>query len=604
MPITPNNTLPIDTIFASFLLEHGKIENKNLLPILQRVTQDIRAGHSCTLLSIEEETLLKNYPQIIAQNTSDITPLVLHDHKLYMQRYFVYEKMIAQSIQSRIQGCTSPHPIKIDTPPYSQEIDHQKLAIFAGLNHRFSIITGGPGTGKTTTIVSLIHRILQENPQERIVMCAPTGKAQARMKESILEELAKRTDISDDEKTKILPPSMTIHLLLKMKFNSTQFRYNQQNLLPYDTLIIDECSMISLAMMAKLLDAIPLTSRVIFLGDKDQLPSVEAGSILADICDLGLPNCFTENEQIHLKEETHWDVNLIPENPTPLTGSIIELQKNYRFKDDAPIGEGAKRIKILGYDEKQLPQAVKFFESHRYDHFNDELPDFGIYPTHDMEKLLSRILHAPQLKIPYQGKEFVPFSLLGKLKENPTPENLSLAFKLIDSFKILCTTNQGQYGVHAINQWVREALGFRQNENIGAPIMILENDHHANLFNGDIGMIWLKDPHHESSKRAYFTDPQTGKFREYSLSQLPSYQEVFAMTIHKSQGSGFSTVVTLLPPAEQAQNLSRELIYTALTRAKQRFYMTAENQTIYNALRYRTARFSGLASHFKTENNN
>lgn len=585
---------PLSIVFADFMMELTENSSPALRQILINLSEKMIEGHSCLCVDSEMREVLQAYPRLVGSPNSDKTPLILARDYLYTHRYYFYEHCVATEISKRI---AIPFSDSLSIPSLLENslLNYQLLSVFMAMNRSFSIITGGPGTGKTTTVIALISEILRANPDEQIVMCAPTGKAQSRLKDSLRDYVSDpRNSIPDTIRNRMDIEACTIHKLLGTQWGSTQFRYNAENPLPYTTVIVDECSMISLFLMAKLLMAVPPHARLVLLGDRNQLPSVEAGSLFADMCRCGLPNYFSLSFWEALPQSYRDGVSLLSQQNSqyPLSSFITELQINYRSKDAPLISTMAELIRGLESSEiqKSICALTDFIAEHHIEKgVPDLMPAFAIFSEKHTLPLIDTLLNQTifsEEEISYS------FSDLPRLAAHPTLENLDRAFHLIEEFKILCATRNGPYGVENINAYVSKRLGFDTPFAVGTPILITENDAEHGLFNGDVGIIWVQ----ESAPNipvCVFRDSQTQSFRFYPVFQLPSYDLMFAMTIHKSQGSGFTLVAALLPQ-EDSPILSRELVYTALTRAKKYFYFATSMDTLRKAFLRKTERFSGL----------
>ena len=459
----------------------------------------------------------------------DFTPLVLDEHdRLYLRRYWEYEHQLAQAILRRASTSSSAHD--------NREIDLQKMAAARAVTNHFTVITGGPGTGKTRTVTDILA-LLHEQPagdSPRIALAAPTGKAAARLTESVraLNQTLEAT---------------TIHRLLGYLPGSPYFRHNAEHPLSTDVLIIDEASMIDLALMAKLVAAVRPDARLILLGDRDQLASVEAGSVLADICAAA--------------ESAKPDA--------PLYGAVVELKRNYRFAATGGIYRVSTAVNAGDADA-----ALAALEH-----------DAG------RETLWQQLPTAA--KLPAALREHMMAAFRPCLETNePLP-----ALEQLQRFRILCAVHHSPFGVENLNAIAEEILadaglitpahGWYR----GQPITITQNDYNLGLFNGDSGIIL---PDHESCDelRAFFVSAE-GRLRRFLPTRLPKHETAFAMTVHKSQGSEFKKVLLILPEND-APILTRELLYTGLTRAREGVELWASESVLRAAIARRVTRKSGL----------
>ncbi len=423
-----------------------------------------------------------------------------------------------------------------------QEIDQdQKNAAVAAVGKPFSVISGGPGSGKTSTVIRILALLLAKNPDYRIMLAAPTGKAAARMMDSIRQRID-QLDIDVSIKSSIPVEARTIHRLLG--YRQQRFSYNEQQRLPVDCVVIDEASMIDLKLMYQLLTALPDNAQLILLGDRDQLASVAAGNVLGDITGHG-----------------HHPDN----NQAAIASSTSLLRSSYRFGNDSAIGELARLVKLGDADA-----AVTLLRINRA----------GL---HWFEETAEQV-RADALKWIYEAYQ--------PIFDSHSPEQ---ALDAYDKTRVLCATNRGPLGVEALNSKVSNALLIRNHlpESqlfAGLPIMITRNAHELALFNGDTGILWSFD----GDLRACFRGTD-GAIRDLSINRLPQYKPAWASTVHKSQGSEFDSVLMVLPADVRSETLSRELVYTGITRARRQFLLHAPDTVLAQAIVSLTRRHSGLA---------
>ena len=526
--------------------------------------------------------------QIVGQ-PGDYTPLILDKHRLYLYRYFYYEQQLAtkicllsqmpsQSINHRIleESLSRLFPNTLN--------DSQKIATRTAMLHHFCIISGGPGTGKTTTVVKILTGLLEQNPNLNIALAAPTGKAAVRLQEAVTQTLT-HLNCTPAIKAAIPEETYTIHRLLGSRPTSPYFHRHADNILPYDVIIVDEASMIDLALMAKLVQAIPKTARLILLGDKDQLASVEAGTVLGDICEAGIDRGQGSGERGQETREintvsNHYSQTTVKNNPFlhsrlklqrnfSLEKSIVLLEKNYRFGEDSGIRALAQAVK-----EGQGEKALQILQSENY----PDVSWHSINPSNNLPPdLLDQIV--------------VHFSAC---LENESPLEILQQF---DRVKVLSATRHGRYGVIQVNRQIETELSKKGLIQIGVrwyhgrPIMITRNDYRLSLFNGDVGII-LGNIAGYQKLQAFFPSNK-GQFRTLMHYRLPEHETVYAMTIHKSQGSEFDNVLMLLPD-QISPLLTRELIYTAITRARQSVKIWGNESVFLTACSEKISRSSGL----------
>jgi exodeoxyribonuclease V alpha subunit len=544
--------------------------------------------------ALDTETLVKS--QFVSQDAKVLSPLVLSHGKLYLQRYYQYETEIIDGIKRLIEvpGLFDIHALRaqkplIDTLFNDQQSedgpDWQLVATLRTMMTGFMIITGGPGTGKTTTVAKLLALFFATNPGARIALAAPTGKAASRMNESLTSSRKKLTGLSKEihEAFDMINAS-TIHRLLGSRMNSPVFKYNRDNPLDYDMVIIDEASMVDAVLMAKLISAIPSGCRLIFLGDKDQLASVEAGSIFGDLCmTRQMQINFLSKENIgFINELIEYDKSKIPQTNqliTPknlLSENIIELTTSYRFSQEEGIGMFSRAI--LSGNQDQIALAT----------VEDETGLSMIEPVASLENnraFLEEIDH------------FISY-----IEEKDTLQ----ALKKVNDFRVLCALNRGRFGVSFLNEFIQDYLvqkgylntapDFYHNQ----PVLVTRNDYTQGLFNGDVGLIRRDE---EGQLRAFFEsvdEEGNATLRSFIPAYLPEFKTAFAMTIHKSQGSEFKRTAIVLPNEEHLPILTRELLYTAVTRAKEHATIIGKEKVIRAAAGRRVSRASGIRERILT----
>ncbi len=537
-------------------------------------------------------------------------PLVLRGSaeapRLYLRRYWGYEGAVAQQIVART---ATPVPVDAsavrpwldrlfasDTPATATTPDWQKLACALALRGRFSVITGGPGTGKTYTAARLLALLFAVDAQPerlRIALAAPTGKAAARLKQSIdtaLGELRQRvgSTLDLDALTQRMGAARTLHSLLGARPDTRQFRYHAGQPLDIDVLIVDEASMVHLEMMAALLAALPATARVVLLGDKDQLASVEAGAVLGDLCRDAQAGRYSASTAAYALAATG---EAIPPDYLQATGTApalaqhtVMLRQSRRF--GGPIGRLA--LAVNHGDAPAAQQALRE-DSH------GALASYeGVNPVAAVRLALEGRAGAPGGYSAY----------LDCMNQRPAADDAAAhavwvhsVLTAFDRFRLLCAVREGDWGAAGLNQAVQAALqrdkrlSVRGEWYVGRPVMVTRNDPALGVFNGDIGITLPADAT-EQRLRVYFADgPQ---LRSVGVGRLAHVETAFAMTVHKSQGSEFEHTVLVLP-AHAGPVLSRELVYTGITRARTAFTLVAAQPGLLaTAVQQRTQRASGL----------
>ncbi|MDO8418381.1 MAG: exodeoxyribonuclease V subunit alpha [Agitococcus sp.] len=496
------------------------------------------SGHSCLDKPHLEKIAFYRSPIIVPahQALQRVAPLVLEQNRLYLYRYWFDEYQLAQAIQQLNR--TIPVALNREQINLICHKTHsaQQQAIEVALAQGLTIITGGPGTGKTFTLVRILMALLQQNPQLKVALAAPTGKAAARMQEALRNSL-EQTPLAADLLSVLPNTAFTLHRLLGMG-HGTQAKFNQQQPLAYDLVIVDEASMIDLRMATQLLSAIAPTARLILLGDANQLAAVEAGAVLAEIS-----------------------------KAKRLSQSSVQLTESQRFGSDSGIG--------------QLATAIC---------------DGDIEKTQELLKRgLSDVLYHP-LEIPdaLAQKLFKPYlPLVVALKNQQAITDILKAF---DQYRVLCALREGNYGVFSINQRLsvllqRALLLAEDSSHVwfhGRPVMVTQNDYTLGVFNGDIGITLEED----DGFYVYFP-ARDGEPMRVSAARLAHSETALALTIHKSQGSEFKQVAVVLPK-EDTPILTRELLYTGITRAKSVVSIWGMTSLIEKAVQRKTQRASGL----------
>ena len=529
----------LDYAFSRFLAQKSDLEAKKakqFRAIIAELSNAVSQGHSCIEINKEDQSL------VVASGMADDSgklPIVLENNKLYLQRYWSYECKLANKITTLITNERSINGVdKIIAQyfPVKDEVDWQKEAALRAINDTFTIITGGPGTGKTTTVVKILALLQELSVQPlNIALAAPPGKAAMRLQESIGQNIASLPG-SQWIKNTIPVQVITLHRLLGARPPSPYFKYNKDNPLPYDIVVVDEVSMIDLPLMCKLVNALKKGTRLILLGDKDQLASVETGSVLADLT-------------IALPEYTQ------------------ELKKTYRFSG---------QIKTFADAVNQQRER-------------------------DAWELLIQN-HAQVLLLKKDLIEFIVNKQTVYLQLISDGAEFKHCFDAFNSFQVLCATRQGVNGVADINLRVTQQLKERkliQSSRLwysGRPVMVTQNDPVLRLYNGDIG-ICMPDAESDGKLMVFFLLPD-GAIRKYMPARLSYCETVFAMTIHKSQGSEFNEVLLVLPKSMNPV-LTKELIYTGVTRAKKFLKLVTNKVVFLETIQRRVERYSGLADRIK-----
>lgn len=539
--------------------------------IIEQVLEAIQQGDSCISASSEQAETLNDLVVSVADIEQQIAPFVFDEQRLYLYRYWALEQSLAQQVARLKQQ----HIAAVDISAYPNLLtdEHQIQALTMVAKQGLNIITGGPGTGKTYTLARIIAVLNQAMPNIRIAMAAPTGKAAQRMKEALQNSLndEKLQDLVTDELKQLNP--ITIHRLLGLGSNA-QPRFHAQQPLPYDVIVVDEASMLDLSLANILLSAVPDHARVILLGDADQLAAVDVGSVLADL------------QQVPALAENR-----------------VHLRNSRRFKQDALIGKMAQFIQVQQPNQNAAALLEKFAEQVVHP---SEIKSITLtaemedqiqleYLPINMSKQSDRTQYYDKLMLGYQH-------YIEGLKSYLTADEPELCIeevvKIFDDYRILTAIRHGALGLSQLNiqieQRLLEALSLHMSKQgdwyVGRPVMMTYNDYQLGLSNGDIGICFKRSRDGQSQFEVYF--PSLEKW--VPATRLPkSIETAFALTIHKSQGSEFTHVAVVLD--EAAKNLlSKELLYTAITRAKKVVSLLADADALLQSLTLRTSRKSGL----------
>lgn len=548
---------PLNVRFAAFVADLDPGAGPELALAAALVSRRVEEGHVCLDLRADprrtpwEEGLRASR---VVGAPGDFTPLVLDDGgRLYLYRYWRYEAAVTSFVRERAgaaargvdpavleEGLARYFPVGSD--------DRQRAAARAAVMHPFLVVSGGPGTGKTTTVVRILALWLEQpgGDRLRVALAAPTGKAATRLQDAL--RAARRELPASDRVLDRLPAEVaTLHRLLGAVRGSSAFRHHEANPLAVDAVVVDEASMVDLPLLAKLTAALPPHARLLLLGDRDQLASVEAGAVLDDLCN-GLAGEGGQGER-----------------------TVWLLDHSYRFGAHSGIGTVSRAVR------DRDPSALDLVRSGRFADVG--WVDVGTREG-DFDALTRRLVEgcAPFLRATGPAQ----------------------AFEAFGRFQVLCALRRGPFGVEGVNERAERGLaaaGLVRGPRAGGawyrgrPVLITANDYGVGLFNGDVGLT-LPDPAAGGELRVFFPDP-AGGFRSLPPARLPAHETAFALTVHKSQGSEFDEVVLVLGD-RPSPVLTGELVYTGLTRARKRVDVWAAPAVFQGAVERRLERSTGL----------
>jgi len=584
---------PLSYFFAQFIAQHSEQPIDSLLCLTAAlVSQRNQDGDICINLNeyahkiafdldtLDEEHKIK-YPHVeqwiqeisafsCVSSSFDQQPIIIDGQSVYLGKLWHFEHAIVEQIKKRVDIKPMINEALLEKGLHqlfdskSQAIDWQKIAASMAVTQSFCVISGGPGTGKTSTLIKVLALLIEQQPNINIQLCAPTGKAAIRMLEAI-NSRKEALNLNPLIINQMPQTAKTIHRLLA--YQQGIFRVNQQSPLQVDCLVIDEASMIDLELMHHLLSALSDTCRLILLGDKDQLSSVDAGHVFSDICGRWQTITFSNDyaSQLAQLNKVSFESLDSAEKAPSIANAIAMLKTSFRFTDDSEIGQLAKLVNTGQGDAALRLIQQSQSELNLMPVINNELP-----------------------------KQLIDIALThyAKVVEAKTIEQ---AIKAFEKFQLLCAVHKGPLGVEALNELIsyrlllRHKMGAVQQFN-GQPIMMTQNDYENHLFNGDIGLLWQTDQQFS----AYFLQ-HDGSLKSYPLIGLTHYQTAWAMTVHKSQGSEYDDVLLVLPSQSSAR-LNRELIYTGITRAKSKFYLCSEPSVFVSSCLQKTLRTSNLST--------
>ncbi len=495
--------------------------NAAVAEICAMAVAGVEEGDVCRRVSEDELKSLAAEPSVAqivganAEGDGGETPFVVCGDLLYTRRNWQYERNVARRVAAMAANVSAK---SIELPAddfYSKLREEQREAVVAMCKAQFTILTGGPGTGKTHTIARAVKYLQESNPGLRLALAAPTGKAAARMTES----MAKAGIVS--------APATTIHALLGSRHDLVSFHHGRENPLAADWLIIDEASMIGLPLMSKLLDALSEGCKLTLVGDVDQLASVERGRVFGDLC--RMPGV-----------------------------SISRLRESARFPPDGEIARIADAVNGNRPDD-----VMEILEG-----------DGGIVNYVALGLASASSPGAWPGFAELCRREFARFA---------ASADAETALARLNNFRVLCALRQGPFGVDRLNEFLKGRLG----KKCPTPMMITQNDRLQAVSNGDVGVVMPDDP------KVLHLAGDKG-LRRIRMELLPAMELAFATTIHKSQGSEFDDVAIVLPPGGDNPLLTREILYTGITRTKGAVHIFAGDASIRTCCQNSVERVTGL----------
>ena len=537
------------------------------------------------------------YKGLITSNGNDYLPLILSESKggrlLYFQKFYLHEKLLRlrmesllrvepalkipeNTIETILEDIYSPRlSVRVSRGGLPIEQDkHQVEAIRLSLKSQFSIISGGPGTGKTSLMVNIIRCLMRAGMgAEEILLGAPTGRAAQRMTEALQHNINTIEEPSEDDKALLNLKGSTLHKILRYRSHNHGFYYGEANPLPASVIILDEVSMVDVVMMEKFLRAVdPSRTKLIFLGDKDQLPSVEAGAVFAEMSDGISAERF--KDRLTVLEKTY-------RSGANLLGLAKQINRGIAPEYSSLPFDSALQLKPDKWAFTQN-EGVRAWRNHirLWTDYHYLKPIDG-----DSRSFRDLIMEACEME---HG---------GLLSSDSGQEILGEIFNRVGNARVLSLVRNGIYGCTGINREVADYLSLEFGPSVwgkegcfsGAVIMITRNDYSKELFNGDVGIVIREG---RGAYRAFF--PRSGAYITFSMDLLPPWELAFAMTVHKSQGSEFDDVLLVLPEDETHRLLTREIVYTGITRAKKRLIIYGTESALKNALERKIERQSGL----------
>ena len=539
-----------DVVVAQRLTALAKDTDERVALAVAFVVRAVRAGSVCVALAdVEQHTAIADLPwppagewlAAVAASPLTVDPTVLHldDGLLYLDRYWIEECRVAEDVLA-LAGARRSGSVPDINRLFPDSFAEQRGAAQLALSRALTVLTGGPGTGKTTTVARLLALLAEQaeldgKPRLRIALAAPTGKAAARLLEAVQLEVDALA-LADRERLPALAATTLHRLLGSRPDTSSRFRHNRENRLPHDVIVVDETSMVSLTMMARLLEAVRPDSRLLLVGDPDQLASVEAGAVLADLVE---------------------GLTAVVDSP------VATLVTPHRFGESI----GALADAIRDGDAEAAVGVLAAGGEH-----------IEWVDVHQPAEVLRKVL--------------VPHAL--RLREAAVLGDADAALKTLEQHRLLCAHRRGPYGVaywnRQVERWLSEQtdMPLWADWYVGRPVLVTANDYGLGLYNGDTGVAVLRDG---GLRAAMATSAGPVQF---ATGRLADVETMHAMTIHKSQGSQAVEITVLLPPTD-SRLLTRELLYTAVTRAREKVRLVGSADQLRAAVTRRAIRATGLS---------
>ncbi len=643
-PLLKNESTALAEPLAAFLSGLTRTNRELVHATVEALVEAEAKGHACVSLPgrADQEALLASG---VAGTPGAALPLIVDGERVYLRRMFLNECAVAAALQARMSAAservdaesvrsflgacgmvTGSHSVPlpaesaheaskpgkarqarsedeqqfeffgfapaentIANPAVPPSIDWQAVAVIAGLVRPLVVISGGPGTGKTRTASVLLAAIRRFKPGARVALAAPTGKAAARLAESITRTWTSlRLEAGDP------PAAATLHRLLGASADGKRFRHGPNNPLPADVVVVDEASMVDLALMRRFVAALQPDARLVLLGDKDQLASVEAGFVLGDLCEAAGLNNFSDA----FAETVAAVTGIRPPSGAHGRDTAVELRRNHRFGDGNAIqilSGLVRRGDVAGAMEALA--GLGDADAVRWERGGPLIPSFSPNGGEgarrsDEGAVTSKRNDASMTAAALE--ELLGCAFRESLQARFNAAGPQEALDAMGRFQILCAIKRGPFGRGAVNDSIErlaEVAGWKRRGAIwyrGRPVLITSNSRQTGLFNGDLGVVWEDEA---GAMQVWFPGPEG--LRAISPGRLPAHETAFAMTVHKSQGSEFDEVLLVLPPVD-SPGCTRELIYTGMTRARRKVVLAAGATVLKDAIGRGGRRGSGL----------